>query len=69
MKEIAFKDLNIGDMFNIKPYRLVKTGENAAIVVMAGGSMPKKVGDFIRYEDFSGFDIVPLYSRLIEDQT
>ena len=55
---MQFQDLDIGDMFNTKPARFVKTSDTEAIVVMSG---VKEIGDKQTFT--SEFEVIPLYSR------
>ena len=59
-----FKDLDIGDMFNTKAARYVKTGEDEAIVVMSG------IFDIGQIkEHYSECNVIVLYSKKSALQT
>lgn len=60
MSIVTFKDLDIGDMFNTKAARMVKTSDTEAIVVM---SSVLTVGLTTEVKD--DVTIIPLYNQSI----
>lgn len=55
---MKFEDLDIGDMFNTKRYRLVKINDDEALVVMG-----VDIGAVVNKSSFIDSTIVILYSR------
>lgn len=55
---MKFEDLDIGDMFNTKRYRLVKINDDEALVVMGIDA-----GAVVNKSSFIDSTIVILYSR------
>ena len=61
--KMRFKDLDIGDMFNTKIARFVKTDDNKALVVMGPRTM---IGSF-GYFDSDDDDFILLYSKKVKE--
>jgi hypothetical protein len=57
---ITFGDLNVGDLFNTKVARWVKTGDTMAIVVVCGVSFAFDVGE--KHVIANGQEVILLWS-------